>query len=156
MSLRRICFLLTFGLSLSTFAQTSGSWTELRQLHGATAVKVATRTSGSVHGNFISASESALILRVGDGERTLARADIVSASVRQSGHRARNTLIGAGAGIGVGLLYCGAAGNSILGCRDTTPRSKGWLVSMGFFGAIGAILGALLPSGRWHLLYRAP
>ncbi|MGH9394699.1 MAG: hypothetical protein ACRD1E_11060, partial [Terriglobales bacterium] len=133
-----------------------GAWSRLSQLAPGQAIKVDLNHGHALQGGFERASEDALVVSVSGTETSLAKADVARVEEARGGHRKRHALIGAGLGVVAGLGYCAAAGNSIIGCRDTTPRAKGWLVSVGFFGAVGAIVGALIPGRGWQELYRAP
>jgi len=145
---------LTMGGVLLAQSSTS-NWSNLSALTSGQAVRVRLSDGSSLRGAFQSFNLDEVTLQIGTADRTLARTVVLDLAAQTQGHRRRNALIGAGAGAGVGLAYCGAMGNSIAGCRDTTPRAKGWLVSTGFFAAIGAIVGAVLPSRGWRTLYRA-
>jgi hypothetical protein len=89
-------------------------------------------------------------LRQSSGEQTYARNDVRRVYFKDKNHRLRNTLIGAG--IGVGLAALAVKANHM--GENTGIRSIGWVwpVGIGVFGGIGAAMS----TGRWQLVYLAP
>ena len=57
----------------------------------------------SLKGEFVSFTDEAIVLREGKTEQSVARADVMRVSVRDTSHRTRNMLIGAAIGVGAGL-----------------------------------------------------
>jgi hypothetical protein len=87
----------------------------------------------------------------------LRREDIVRVMLKRRGHRGRNAAIGTAGGAailwGIARLKSGPEcfGPSAVRCYGTPPATFGVL------GAIlGAVAGAVVPSGGWTEVYRAP
>ncbi|HTM37028.1 MAG TPA: hypothetical protein VL156_09795 [Terriglobales bacterium] len=133
----------------------SGDWNVVHQLSANQAIKVTLDDGRSYHGNFHSATETDLVIHAGEDERTLLRNNIRGVAIRSHSHRGRNALIGAGIGAGVGL----GAGVSIDNdCSKTSivcTGNKGKAILTPAFAFLGAGIGALLPSGGWHEIYRS-
>jgi hypothetical protein len=104
----------------------------------------------SYEGQFQAAQAEDITLRQSAGDQTYARKDVQRVYFKDKNHRLRNTLIGAG--IGVGLAALAVKANHM--GENTGIRSIGWAwpVGIGVFGGIGAAM----PTGRWLLVYRAP
>ena len=138
----------------SCLAQAS-DWSVVQQVSANQAIRVVLGDGKSYHGNFQSATETALVIHWGEGEQTLLRDNIRRVSVRGHSHRGRNALIGAGIGAGVGL---GAGASIDNNCSKTSivcTGNKGKAILTPAFAFLGAGIGALLPSGGWHEIYRS-
>jgi hypothetical protein len=137
-----LIFLLgTSGVSL---AQTNAaSWQNLRTLGAGERIQVVEVRSGKHAGVFVSASDTAIVLRESSGERTVQKEDVRSVKLVKKGHRLRNTLIGAGVGAGAGAGITAGAWESsgFLG-----GKGAGAAVGAVIGGLGGAIVGAVLPS----------
>ena len=141
----------------------SSSWDNLKSLTPGQEVHVVTNNVKSYQGEFESLSDGGITLRQATGEQTLARKDIlrVSRKIGQN-HRGRNALIGmvvgAGAGLVVGLTPYMIQRNCTEGpafnCGyPPNPHRAEALTPAG--GLAGAAIGAVLPTGGWHDVYRA-
>jgi hypothetical protein len=138
-------------------------WDNLKSLTPGQEIRVVMNNVKSYQGEFESVSDDGITLRQAAGEQTLARKDIlrVSQKIGQN-HSDRNaligTVVGAGAGLVIGLtpymiqrnctegpaFHCGYPPN---------PHRAEALTPVG--GLAGAAIGAVIPTGGWHDLYRA-
>jgi len=98
----------------------------------------------SLRGPFVSVSEETLTLEVGKGQESVARAKVVRVSVRDTSHRTRNILLGAGILGGAAL----AVGIPLAKFNNNEGHSNGDVAAViaGGFGG-GAALGAI-PGNR--------
>ena len=144
---------LTAGPSLR--AVEKSDWSSLKQIAAGQTIKVIVKDGTSSQGDFQSATEDALVLRVAGGDRSIARDTIRRVSLKMNGHRGKHALIGAAIGAGGGL------GAGIAIDNDCSPNSivctgnKGKAILTPGFALIGAGVGALLPAGGWREIYRA-
>jgi len=120
------------------------SWDNLRQLRPGQKVEVVDTHVKTVTGKFVSFTDEAISLRAGKSEENVARAEVVRVSVRDTSHRTRNMLLGAGIGGGIAL----AATAVPLMANSNEGNSCGVCVAgivAGFGG--GAALG-MIPGDR--------
>jgi hypothetical protein len=138
-------------LSQLSFAQTS-DWAVVSHLSSAQKVKVETADGKSHVGSIQSVTDDAI--RIGKNQ-LIQKQDVRHVLLMGPNHRGRNALIGLGVAAGIGLasaLSCTGKGGLL------NPPSKGEcaVVLVPFFGAMGAGIGALLPSrGDWQEVYRS-
>jgi hypothetical protein len=131
------------------------AWGNLTQLTGGQKIRVVLSDGKSYKGEFQSFTEGAIAIHSGGADQTLSRQSVKQVSYKGAGHRLRNTLIGAGVGAGVGL----AIGAGIDG--DCQPMSivctgnKGKAIGTPAFGVLGAVIGAVIPTGGWHEIYHS-
>jgi hypothetical protein len=141
----------------------SSSWDNLKSLTPGQEIRVVMSNVKSYQGEFESLSDGGITLRQAAGEQTLARKDIlrVSQKIGQD-HGVRNALIGmvlgAGAGLVVGLTPYMIQKNCTEGpafnCGyPPNPHRAEALTPVG--GLAGAVIGAVVPTGGWHDVYRA-
>jgi len=139
--------------SVSRAAAGSAGWDSLKQLGPQLDAKVVLTRGESYRGALISVSDDSLAIHSGKSDRTIARSDVNRISIRRPNHRGRNALIGAGIGAGAGL----GMGTAVDQCSKTDFMCTGnWGkgILTPFFGLAGAGVGALLPTGGWHEVYR--
>ena len=139
------------------------SWDNLKSLTAGQEIRVVMNNMKSYQGEFESLSDGELKLREEAGEQTLARQGISRISQRRGqGHRVRNLLIGAAAGAGVGLAiglhswlrFRNCTEGPAFGCSyPGNPHLAETLTPSGALA--GAAVGAAIPTGRWHGIYRA-
>ena len=154
---RRLPFLLIWGLSAIPLAagtepsQGQAVWDRVKQLSPGQEILVVQNNAQSFQGSLQSVSDDSVVIRLPTREQTVAKNDILRVSARGRSHRLRNLGLGAGIGFGAGAGIGAAAGNphEFFG-RDATT----------LFGAVvglagGAAVGAALPTGGWHEVYRA-
>jgi hypothetical protein len=141
----------------------SSSWDNLKSLTPDQEIRVVTNKFKSYQGKFESLSDGGITLRQAAGEQTLARKDIlrVSQKIGQD-HGVRNALIGmvlgAGAGVVIGLSPYYVQRNCTEGPAFNCgyPPNSHWVKVLTPVGGLaGATIGALIPTGGWHDIYRA-
>jgi len=141
-------------ISSSCVAQAS-EWNVLQQLSAGQQIKVALNGGKSYHGSFQSATDAALVIHAGNSEQALPRADVRRVLLKTGGHRGRNALIGAGVGAGAGLGAGAAIDNDCSKTSIVCTGNKGKAILTPVFALLGAGIGALIPSGGWHEIYRS-
>jgi hypothetical protein len=122
---------------------TQDSWDNLKQLRPGQKIEVVDTSMKSLRGRFVSVSDEALTLEVGKGQESVERAKVVRVSVRDTSHRTRNILLGAGILGGAAL----AIGIPLAEFNHNEGHSNGVvaaLIAGGFGGgaAIGAVPGS--------------
>ena len=116
-------------------------------------------TDGREHrGRFQSVSDTALAVQTRNGAEELARPSVSRVSVKRKGHRLRHAMIGLAIGAGAGL-GAGAGIDAGSSCKNSfgpcfPNAGKAILTPLGALLGLG--VGALLPSGGWDEVYRAP
>jgi hypothetical protein len=141
----------------------SSYWDNLKSLTRDQEIRVVMNDFTAYRGKFESLSDGGITLRQAARERTLARKDVfrVSQGIGQD-HRGRNALIGmvvgAGAGLVIGLTPYMVPRNCTEGpafhCGyPPNPHLAEGLTPVG--GLAGAVVGAVLPTGGWHDVFRA-
>ncbi|MGD1102544.1 MAG: hypothetical protein ABSA59_10800 [Terriglobia bacterium] len=132
------------------------AWDKLKKLSAGQQVQVVLKGAQTASGNFRSVTDEAMVVSTPAGDQTLSRQSIVRVSAKGKGHRMRNTLIGAGVGAGA-MAAIGAAkggcGQGVSCIGITRGEAIGIYTGLGAIG--GAIVGAILPTGGWHEVYRA-
>ena len=116
-------FLILFLVPVFTLAQQSrDSWDNLKQLLPGQKIEIVDMKMKSLKGEFTSFTDEAIVLREGKAEQSVARADVMRVSVRDTSHRTRNMMIGTLVGVGAGLaltipleIQQSNEGNSIAG-----------------------------------------
>ena len=146
--------LLTLIADPSLRAVEKSDWSSLKQIAAGQTIKVTVRDGTSSQGEFQSATEDALVLRVAGGDRSIARDTIRRVSLKTNSHRGKHALIGAaigaGGGLGAGIAIDNDCSPNAIIC--TGNKGKGILTPA--FALIGAGIGALLPAGGWREIYR--
>jgi hypothetical protein len=134
---------------LLIFALTSPAqgWNKVEALAAGTEVRI-NLNSRTVEGKMQSATDDSLAITSDKGKEMFALREVLRVSLRRKSHRARNALIGLGVGAGIGAGLGAATGCS----HCISPISEGQAIGIAArgLGAIGAIVGALIPSGRWR------
>lgn len=148
-----------FLFSASVHGQPAHDWASLGHAPAISAgaeIEARTTDNKRYRGQFMAATDDALIVTTASGEQRLARAAVSRVSVKKPGHRGRNTLIGFGIGAAAGLTLGAIADGRCTGkcIEGTTPLGKE--VGTPFGALIGAIIGLALPTGGWREVYRAP
>ena len=145
-----VCLL---ALSVSGFSQTPDlshgrNWNNLTVLSPGTEVRLELSGSHFLQGSVHSVTDDSLAVDSASGQETFTRQQVMRASVRKQSNRGRNALIGLGVGGGVGLGFVIAPHSS----SSSICCSAGATVA--FDAAVGAIIGALVPTGGWREIYR--
>jgi hypothetical protein len=150
-------------LSLTAAAQTpvanhapASNWDKLKMLAPGTQVRVDVGTAKPTVGALKSVTDGELVLMQGTGPQSFPRPQIVSVSVRKSGHRLRNALIGLGVGLVAGAAIALAVAevqahtcNTFL-CGLVGPVDAAIGGVSGLVG--GTLAGAFWPIG-WRKIY---
>jgi len=141
----------------------SSSWDNLRSLTPGQEIRVVMNNVKSYQGEFESLRDGGITLRQAAGEQTLARKDILRVSQKTGqSHRGRNAVIGAVLGtvaglvIGLGPYY--VQRNCTLGPAfdcGSPPNAHYVAILMPVGVLAGAAIGAVVPTGGWHEVYRA-
>jgi hypothetical protein len=140
-------------LVLAALTAADSDWSNLsRELKTGDRIDVVRSNMKSLSGQFRSATSDQLTVTVdGAGEQAINKQDVMRVSVHKGSHRLRNAIllgvVGAVAGAGAGRFGVGCA-ESNNGCRNAALAPIGG-------GAVGAAIGALIPSSAKHVVYRA-
>lgn len=133
---------------------TAQSWDSVKALTAGESVRV-TAGSGTVSGPLQIATDDSLTVGTGQGSQIFTRQQISRVSVKKQNHRGRNTLIGlsVGAAAGAGAAAAAHGSNSSSGFNF---GSRGAWAGAGaaIFGVLGAIVGAVIPTGGWQDVYK--
>ena len=135
-------------------AKPIANWANLNQLVTGAEIRVTLADGKTLRGSMQRVTPESLAINATTSQETLSRQDIERVALKRPGHRGRNTLIGLAIGTGAGL----AVGAGV----DSQRRPGDWLPSFGKVvlspvGAIiGTVVGAVLPTGGWREVYRAP
>lgn len=126
------------------------SWDNLKQLQPGQKIEVVDMKMKTLKGEFVSFTDDGITLRDGGTEQSVAHADVVRVTVRDTSHRTRNMLLGSaiGGGIAIAATIVPLAANSNEGNSCGACIAA---IAAGFGG--GAALGAF-PGSR--TIYRAP
>jgi hypothetical protein len=133
------------------------NWDNLKQLAPGDQVQIVLNDAKSYRGHFQLLSDEAIVVRLGSGEQTFPRETVLRVSTKGQSHRGRNALIGLAAGAGTGIVVGVASPELGQGkCSQGSCVDAGWVAVYGLWGAaLGAGVGALIPTGGWHDAYRA-
>lgn len=169
--LSHIGFLALLGICLSAGAASGreskkqiNNWDDLKSLTRRDEIRVVMNDLKSYQGEFESLSDEGITLRTkSTGEQTLARKDVfrVSQNIGED-HRTRNTALGMFIGGVAGLVIGMAPYYKERNCTEGPAFNCGYppnahlLEVLTPVGAVaGGFIGAVLPTGGWHDLYRA-
>jgi hypothetical protein len=125
-------------------------WGNLGQLAQGDQIRVVLNDGRSFRARFETFTEEAVVVSVATGREALARKDVLRVSTQGPAHVKRNIVMGMAVGAAAG------AAAVALTCRHT--ECKGPVVGIGaLFGIpVGALVGGVIPTDRWHDVYRAP
>ena len=141
--------------ALGDDVKNQAAWDKLKQLSAGHQVQVVQNGAKSTTGNFRSVTDEAIVVGTASGEQTINRQSVLRVSSKGKGHRMRNALIGFGIGAGAGAgIGAGLDGSCTGSCNNWFPN-----LGVEIFTPVGAIaggiVGAVLPTGGWHEIYRA-
>ena len=125
------------------------SWDNLGQLQAGQKVEVIDQNLKTIHGTFVSFSEERISLRQGKREVFIERGNVLRVGALSSSRRLRNALIGAGVGLGLGVV--GGTGVLVAAGGSDSPG-----VVLGPAAAVGMGVGAAggYFSGGYRTIYR--
>jgi hypothetical protein len=143
-------------LATAVFGQAPSNWASVKQLAAGSEIRLNMTDGRKIVGAFQSATDDDLLVQTPRSPQALTRMTIAKVSTKGRSHRLRNALIGFGGGAGVGLIVGAVADN---GCPKGGCFPVGKNLGKEVFTPLGALIGvtvgALLPTGGWHELYRA-
>lgn len=135
----------------------SGNWDNLKKLAPGDQIQIVLNDAKSYRGEFQTVSDDAIVSRLETGEQTFVRQDVLRVSTKAQSHRGRNALIGLAVGAGAGVIVAVASPELGTGkCEQRSCIDAGTVSALGVVGgAIGAGIGAVIPTGGWRDVYRA-
>ena len=129
-------------------AADTSDWSNIGGIARADEVRVIKSDGKSLRGQFSAVTTDSLVVIAGGASQTIARTDVKRVSTKKKGHRVRNTLIGAGVGTAVGAAIGASAHND----EGFFAIAEEVLIPSG--AAVGALIGAVIPTGGWRDVYR--
>ncbi|HTV56322.1 MAG TPA: hypothetical protein VMI06_15575 [Terriglobia bacterium] len=129
------------------------NWGNLGKLASGAQIRVVLMNGKSYTGKFESLTDGVIVAELGHGERAFERQNVIRVSTKGKSHRLRNTLIGAAVGAGAGFAFGGLADYEDYFHFDREDQN--YTIFAPSFTVVGTIIGAALPTGRWHVLYRS-
>lgn len=131
-----------FALLLLTGATSlrAQSWTRVQALSPGTQIRIVDSSGTQLKGTLTSVTNDAISIQTGSGETAVERTRVRRVEAREGSRRLRNTLIGAGIGVAVGLVIDNSLGVYF---RNEAHEGDGaraltYLVPAGVFAGIGA------------------
>lgn len=149
---RRLAAVL-FVFAATVAAQTTAAdWNTVKTLVAGTDVRIASG-SRTASGKLGRVTDETIVVNSGKGSEMFTQQEVTRVSVGKQGHRARNALIGLGAGAGVGLVVGLAARSGSGGFGPNLDNLVTTVLAVG--GAVGGIIvGAVIPTGGWREIYK--
>ena len=129
---------------------TQANWDNLKGLTPGDDIRIVLNDKKTYRAQFQSVSEESIVVRLGTGDQTFTRESILRISTKGKSHRLRNAGLGAAMGVGLGAITAASTSRN-----DSEAQALGWVFIPPLLGAVGAGVGALLPTGGWHDVYRA-
>ncbi|MCJ7504443.1 MAG: hypothetical protein MUP80_15495 [Acidobacteriia bacterium] len=126
------------------------SWDNLKKLVPGEGIRIVLKDAKSYRVTFESFDEGGIVVRTATGQQTYARDTVLRVSSKGQSHRLRNALIGAG--IAGGISGAAVAANY---SHDPESGTIAAVVGIPIATIAGAGVGALIPTGGWHDVYRA-
>jgi hypothetical protein len=129
---------------------TQANWENLKQLAAGQQIRVVLDDAKSYRAQFQRVSDEGLVVHAGGGEQTFERQKILRVSTKGASHRGPNAAIGAS---------IGGAGGALIGANPSTAfsqvsRGRSMLFGMLSGIGVGIAVGAAMPTGGWHDVYR--
>lgn len=136
----------------------AANWENLRNVAPSSSVRVVLKNVGTHQGKLRGVSDESLTISTAAGKKTFARNEVLRVSTKGKSHRVRNLLIGMGVGAVTGVIV--GVADPELGqgtCAQGSCVDAGTAALVGFGGAVaGTAVGAIIPTGGWHEVFRAP
>src|SRR5258708_3538600 len=147
--IRAVAVLFVFALAAAAQSPAQ-NWNNMKAVSVGTSVRISVG-SRNVRGQVQDVTDDSLVVDSGKGQEMFTRKEVMRASVKREGHRRRNTLIGLGAGVAIGVVV-GVAGHQDCTdfCLSYTTRGQDAALGAFVFGVIGTAVGALIPTGGWR------
>jgi hypothetical protein len=135
----------------------TANWDNLNQLAPGDDIRIVLDNAKAYTAKLESVNDSGIVVRLASGEQTFPRGTVLRVSTKGRSHRLRNAFIGLAAGAGTGVTVGFASPELGQGkCSRGSCVDAGTVSALGVWGAaLGAGMGALIPTGRWHDVYRA-
>ena len=136
------------------------SWDNLKAVPAGTEILVTTTEPRSLSCQLQAVTDDSLVVNSSAGQERFSRQLVSRVSSRLKGHRMRNTLLGFAIGAGAGLAMGGGADSLGRGFslafngRPQSDPNAAKFIGIPSGAAVGAMIGALLPTGGWRDIYR--
>jgi hypothetical protein len=144
--------LVIFGATGFSLRAASSKWDDLAILKPGQQIRVVLNGAKSYEGPFQALDHDGIILGRAAGGQTFARRDVLRIYSKSKNHRVRNLVIGAAIGATLAAIAVKVNSSSIF--ENTGTRDIGWICPVGVVAF--TIIGAAIPTGGWHEVYRAP
>jgi len=133
------------------------NWNILKGLTPGDDIRIVLNDKKSYKAKFQSVTDEAVVVRLATGDQSFERQNVLRVSTRGKRHRGRNALIGLAVGAGAGVIIAVASPELGTGkCAQGSCVDAGTISQLGIVGgAVGAGLGAAIPTGAWYDVYRA-
>lgn len=133
------------------------NWDNLQQLAPGDNLRIVLNDAKSYKAKLESVNDNAIVVRLASGEQTFPRETVLRVSTKGRSHRGRNAFIGLAVGAAAGVIVGVASPELWQGtCEHGSCVDAGEVFALGVLGAgLGSVVGALIPTGRWHNVYRA-
>ena len=140
-----------FAIALQADDGAESSWQNVQQLQVGQKIRLVQMDRESANGKLLSVSDESISLQAGKGKRTVLRADVLRID-RKGGKRARNLVIGAAVGAGVGVTAGAVLSRKTIVGYIGTPAAM--LVGGIASSIFGMAVGAFFPG--YAAVFRAP
>ncbi len=138
-------------LLMTATVAAQANWNAVKTLTPGTDVRILSGTR-TLRGKIDGVTDDAIVVRSRKGAETFKQPDVMRVSLRTSGHRTRNALIGLGAGAGAGLGLGAVADASCKSFCFGGNLGKEVFTPVG--AIVGLAVGALIPAGGWREIYQ--
>ncbi len=150
---RRSAGLLLFFAFTAAAQLPAQTWADVKALPSGTSVRISAG-SKTVTGTLQGTTDDSLLLDSGKDQKSFPRQEVMRVSVKKQSHRGRNSLIGLGVGAASGAAIGAAAHKDCTGfCIFNESRGIDAGVGALVIGILGALAGALIPTGGWREVY---
>ena len=133
------------------WAQSSqNNWDNLKRLAPGDDIRIVLNDKKSYKAEFQSVTDEAVVVRLAAGDQAFDRQSVLRVSTQGKSHRLKNAALGTAIGVGLGAILAASTSRN-----DSEAQAIGWVVIPPLTGAAGAGVGAFLPTGGWHDVFRA-